>query len=386
MAINTLLLFVNADNELFKIDLDRDGDVIRKEIINDVSVLSEKKPDHKSMLLLPGEKIFSQRVAMPETSQRNRSKALPYLLESHCLTQPDDLHYVTTQLDKRHIQVTAIDKKVMQSIVKKLASCGAKPYVAMPDYLALPLTKDGWAIAIDGDLARVRIGIIDGFTTTVSHLIFLLERKLRDYKQPINITVFGDHALDFSSLSDKFGFSYHTRLRFDAASCLIKPAVNLLTGAYRVKSRLMDLKKRYWYGAVAMLGLWLIVVVLGQSLMWIKTHHQLAELKKAIAVIEKRSGSRELIAQKLIVSPESETDNFVKLLLIIGKALSASVGVSIDSLHFIDDSLSLTLSSSQLANFESFIKQLRRSEIKITANQVRRQKLTVINTLTVSLL
>lgn len=380
MTSQIILIKINADNSLTRVVLDSENNVLQQDTVSGFANLPAAIKGVDSVILLSGQRLFSDAIAMPKTSRRNRRKALPYLLEACVLTPSAQLHCVTKSINKQHDQLVAIDKSLMNDYIKGLTGRGYYPRTMIPDYLVLPFERGNWTIFIDGDTAMVRTGFYSGFSTSVSHLKFLLKLAAKNHDHLIPCAVIANNPVDFSELEAQFSFSFIEEAAFDAHSLIKYPVINLLTGEFRIKNTASN----HWCYAAGFFALWLLTLVTGKCVLWLHYQHQEAQLEQKIALMTKKLGSREEIIRQLQSAAMPKSSKLISLLVAVGEALSSVKQVSIQSIDFSGDRLFMTLQLQRLADFQQFAAQLEQKSLVITHNKITAGEKNMIATLTLN--
>lgn len=378
MTNQIILIKINADNSLARVVLDKESNILQQDSAACFSSLAVAIKGVDTLVLLSGRHLFSDAIAMPKTSRRNRCKALPYLLEGRVLTAVDQLHIVTKPVSNDYEQLVAIDKSFMRQYIKGLAERGYYPRVMIPDYLVLPFECGRWTIFIDGDSAMVRTGLYSGFSASLADLNFLLKLAAKNHDSLIPCVVISNHSTDFSPLEDQFSFSFVEEAAFDVCALIKNPGINLLGGEFRVNQP----RKNYWHYTAGCLALWLLTLVAGKCVLWLHYTHQEALLEEKISLISKKLGSREQIMRQLQSASTPRAGKLVSLLIAAGESLSSVRQASIQSLDFGHDRLLVTLQAQRLADFQKFVAHLERNSLVITNKKIIAGEKNIIGKLT----
>lgn len=135
-------------------------------IAQGVDMLGDLPQADAAVLLLPGERVVTKRLALPARSQREARMAAPFALEEQLATPAPDLHFALSRADagQQHL-VAYLDKSLMVEWINARADLDI-----VPDYFMLPQPADGFVfLKNDG---RVLTRLADGSGLAVEEALW----------------------------------------------------------------------------------------------------------------------------------------------------------------------------------------------------------------------
>lgn len=99
-------------------------------------------------LILPAHQVTFLRLRLPAGQRSRLLQALPYLVEEHLMSPPEQVHIALAMHDGDNATVATLEKSVLRGLLIHLAEQGVKPQRALPATLLLPLPDNGWSVAI----------------------------------------------------------------------------------------------------------------------------------------------------------------------------------------------------------------------------------------------
>lgn len=133
------------------------------------SLLSELPVASVVELILPAHQVTFLRLRLPAGQRSRLLQALPYLIEEHLMSPPEQVHVALATHDGDNATVATLDKSVLRSVLAQLSSYGIRPQRALPATLLLPLPDNGWSVAIQGNECFVRQEACYGFALEMPH-------------------------------------------------------------------------------------------------------------------------------------------------------------------------------------------------------------------------
>ncbi|HHJ11967.1 MAG TPA: hypothetical protein ENK00_02200 [Chromatiales bacterium] len=121
-------------------------------------------PDGELHLLVPGERVLCRRVETPARSERELARALPYQLEDELAQDIEDLFFAFRREGRGRVRVLITEQRLMQAWLDGWPDTDAIVDLR-PDYLALPMTPDGWTLLIEDE--RLLLCTADGCGTSI---------------------------------------------------------------------------------------------------------------------------------------------------------------------------------------------------------------------------
>lgn len=139
-----------------------------------VEALPELQSPQTCTLLVPSERVLSERLTLPPVSARDAIKAVPFLLEERIAEDVTQLQLSVYRVARGSYHVWAIEHAWLEQQMTALAARGYNVTRVLPDYWLLPWVTDAWTIAEDGVQAWVRFDAWHGCSVPVSQLAQVL--------------------------------------------------------------------------------------------------------------------------------------------------------------------------------------------------------------------
>ena len=195
-----------------------------------LSTLTERAGNRGVDVLVPASSITLTEVDLPEKSQRQAIKALPFMLEENLAQNVDELHFVTGPRNGDALSIAVVAHEQMQTWMEWLSDAGLKAKCIVPDCLALPLVDCDWAAMNLGEEILLRTGAGSGVSLSQTWLDMALPQLLTADAQT---TVAGYTELQLSGAEIKAQPLDLPMLVL--AKGLLNAPMNLLSGIYKPK-------------------------------------------------------------------------------------------------------------------------------------------------------
>ncbi|MDR8526000.1 type II secretion system protein GspL [Shewanella fidelis] len=195
-----------------------------------LSTLTERAGNRGVDVLVPASSITLTEVDLPEKSQRQAIKALPFMLEENLAQNVDELHFVTGPRNGDALSIAVVAHEQMQTWIEWLSDAGLKAKCIVPDCLALPLVDCDWAAMNLGEEILLRTGAGSGVSLSQTWLDMALPQLLTADAQT---TVAGYTELQLSGAEIKPQPLDLPMLVL--AKGLLNAPMNLLSGIYKPK-------------------------------------------------------------------------------------------------------------------------------------------------------
>ncbi|ABV85481.1 type II secretion system protein GspL [Shewanella pealeana] len=197
-----------------------------------LSTLTERAGNRAVDVLVPASSITLTHVELPEKSQRQAVKALPFMLEENLAQNVDELHFVTGPRNGEQLSIAVVAHEQMQAWIEWLNDAGLKAKCIVPDCLALPLAECDWAAMSFGKEILLRTGEGSGVSLTQSWMDVVLPQLLATADHD-NTTVAAYTDLQVSGAEVK---SQPLDLpMLVLAKGILNAPMNLLSGVYKPK-------------------------------------------------------------------------------------------------------------------------------------------------------
>ncbi|MGS0682235.1 type II secretion system protein GspL [Shewanella sp. 125m-7] len=214
---------------------EQEQEIIGSGELSDASALSTltERAGHRAVeVLVPASSITLTQVELPEKSQRQAVKALPFMLEENLAQNVDELHFVTGPRDGDALSIAVVAHEQMQAWIEWLSDAGLKAKCIVPDCLALPLAECDWAAMTFGKEILLRTGEGSGVSLSQSWLDVALP-ELLPATSSTQTTVAGYTELQLAGTQVKVQPLDLPMLVL--AKGLLHAPMNLLSGVYKPK-------------------------------------------------------------------------------------------------------------------------------------------------------
>nr|WP_269154460.1 type II secretion system protein GspL [Shewanella schlegeliana] len=196
-----------------------------------LSTLTERAGNRAVDILVPASSITLTQVELPEKSQRQAVKALPFMLEENLAQNVDELHFVTGPRSGDLLSIAVVAHEQMQAWIEWLADAGLKAKSIIPDCLALPLAECDWAAMSFGKEILLRTGEGSGVSLSESWLDMALPQLIGN--EDTATTVAGYTELQLAGTEVKVQPLDLPMLVL--AKGVLNAPMNLLSGIYKPK-------------------------------------------------------------------------------------------------------------------------------------------------------
>lgn len=125
-------------------------------------------------LLLPSERVLSERWSLPQLRRRDALRAIPFQLEERTLEELAQLQVSIHALGRGQYQVWAIAREWLQTQLNALAALGYQVTRVLPDYWRVPVHADAWSVWVEAERAWVRTDAWHGLVVPLAQLAQVL--------------------------------------------------------------------------------------------------------------------------------------------------------------------------------------------------------------------
>jgi general secretion pathway protein L len=305
-------------------------------------------------IIVPTEHVLLHRVALPKLSRQRLLQALPFALEEQLIDDVSNLHFALGDYQADGTwPVAIVATQKMQEWSQLCKEINVIPRAFIPSIYLLPYSEKTWHINTDENHCLVRTEKYCGFACEKQNLDIMLDLTLAEdaNKQDIQLQRTDKREQDL--------------LEALAHTPLDTP-INILQGLHQPKAQSTQTKK-IWiltgYLAIALIALGVFSNIVSFFIL----NTQANKLDTAINAIYKKNfpnaksviAPRERMTEKLRGSEGSLTKNSLLILLgQIGKALSETQGVRIQTLEFKEQLLKLTVVADAFANLDKLTSAL----------------------------
>ena len=313
------------------------------------------------IVLVPTQDVLLTSVKLPTMNRARLLQALPYALEEQLLEDVTQLHFAIGEMGSDGmLPVAVVSQKKMTEWLALLQSEGVEAQVMLPNCLALPWQENQASVWLDGDMAVVRTGMLQGFACEPENLSAMMALSSSDPKlSPSNPELSSSNPKlspsnpklspsnpELSSSNPKLSSSdpklssrgltagstfilQNDMSDFETATNL--PALNLLQGRYAKKLSLGDFinVKKTWRFAVVLGVACLVLSFLNPFISYVILKYQTYALERKISAIYKKhfpsagsiTASKVNMEEKLYtLSGEASRDTALRLLAYLADA------------------------------------------------------------------
>lgn len=211
----------------------------------------------KVVLLIPNNEVSLAETHIPSKNKKQMLQAIPYALEETLAEDIDNLHFsIYRENDEAKVKAAIINRDRLSFWIDHLKAHDVTAHYILPSVFGVSVAEEGWAIDIGEDEAQVRQGPLEGFTSNLDILDYLLPTALEEHK-PAALYVSGD-SLRVTRLLQ----NHEIDVRAGTSSFLInmaslKPALelNLLNNFSRGESALKNVNWSPWKPVASIGGL-----------------------------------------------------------------------------------------------------------------------------------
>lgn len=137
-------------------------------------------PGSPCVLFLPSSLCLFASAAVSAKQLRQAEQSLAWLVEEQSGEDVDSLHVIAGPQDGEETPLVAISRTTLQEVLDRLRSAGLRPIAALPDLFLLPRDDCDWQLAIRGDQAVLRTGLMRGAVLESDALELMLDAAVRE--------------------------------------------------------------------------------------------------------------------------------------------------------------------------------------------------------------
>ncbi|MGD8574961.1 MAG: type II secretion system protein GspL, partial [Gammaproteobacteria bacterium] len=239
-------------------------------------------------VLVPGERILLTEVDVPTRNSQRMAQAVPYLLEERLAADVETQHFALGPRGTGdRVAVAVVDRDDTARWRDWLREHDIVAEQMTPDVLAVPMPEDGWSVALEGNRAMVRTGVVAGFVLETTAARAVLESMLEataPEQRPEQITVlFTDDTRDTarSLLGMLAGLDVPARDTEASPSVFARMLtalpgqvpINLLQGEFRPRRETSGWW-RPWRIPAALAAAWLVLALINQVASIVTLHRE----------------------------------------------------------------------------------------------------------------
>lgn len=370
---------------------DNEANVIADPKTGPITEIPQPDAATKVIVLIPTIDLLILPVTLPNMPASHRSQAALFTLEEDLAEDIQNLHAAIIENNAQNqFYAIIVEKKLITSWLDKLHAVHIAPIMLVPDVYALPTNENEWTIAINHETVWTKISSEFGIAAE-SHLIqpiladLILNEKIIVKPMTIYNYTKQDVSNDFTILGQKIDVvndsdqSFYINLLSNSKPDELN--VNLLQGEFAPQIQNKSQQKR-WRLTALMALLLFATIIFTVTIEWIYLTYQDNQLQRQIASLYHTAfpNAENIISPKFRIQQElnkltalQHQSGFLYLLAIAGQAINRSDGVSIQSLNYTNNSLTMTvqaISAQSLDQVESLLKKqaitLKRSNTQST--------------------
>jgi len=299
--------------------------------------------------------------------RKQLEKAVPYALEDDLAEDVEQLHVAFTG-DGDRVHAAVVRRSLMKEALSALAAAGINPAGAIPDVLAVPLTRGRWGLLIDDGRALVRTGAGTGFAC---------ERELLSVLLPAALAASAEDArpegLQVWCAEQDFELPQLHHLTVEPRPCespwpvlagglAADAGPDLLQGEFSASERRARQLRRWWPAAAAVLA-WAVLGLVSLKLEVGRLEHQRDLLNGAVEAVfrgafpEVRRVENPKVQMeqglKALKSARAGSRGFLAMLADASGPLQAQGGLTLKGMEFRNEILELTLEARDVQQLDA---------------------------------
>jgi len=321
------------------------------------------------VLFVPGADVRLTSVQVPARQAQKILQAAPYALEDQLAEDVDTLHFAIAPLPARRQPgeahpVAIVARARMDQWLGALRAHGVKPDAVVPETLSLPLPDGGrWTGLAEPGRITVRTGAFTGFTCPLEDLATYLQLADPDGKIPLRLYVARELDHDFTRLGRPVELlpGYGSSLEVLVRNWQPAESIDLLQGSYSQKEDWQRLA-RPWRIAAGVVLAWAVFAVSSEAAQAIRLGAQLRhqeqqniERFRALFPGATRFENLSLQVQQQLIALRGGGARapLFQLLDALAASLSATPGLTVQSMQFREGALYLSMSAGDLQTLEN---------------------------------
>jgi general secretion pathway protein L len=362
--------------------VDDAGQVVLSVDRGDPAAMAVEAKNRVNIVIVPSEDVLLTNVTLPKMSRSRLLQAIPYALEEQVIEDVETMHFAPGEYhadEQLSVVVTARSK--MTEWMTLLQSYDVKADVMIPGIFALPYSDAVWH-AIVNHVAAVRTSFTSGFACDRNNLVEMISLAVTATETPPHeieiVEIDGNHEALHLSLPVTATENKMTAvavLEMMAREAVNKQPLNMLQGEFQNKKarglpRMTNLLKTAAYLGIAWIALAFLYPVVSFSIL----DQRAQDIKNQIAAIYKKEfpnsssivAPKERMQQKLNKLSSGVGDNHLLMMMAsIGKALSASSGVTLKRMDFQNNVMTLEISALTSNVFTGFTDVLAKQGLRV---------------------
>ena len=320
------------------------------------------------VMFAPGADVRLASVQVPARAPQRILQAAPYALEEQLAEDVATLHFAIGPpgaADGAH-PVAVVARARMEAWLAPLRERNARAEALVPETLSLPVPDAGrWSGLAEPGRVTVRTGAWSGFACAPEDLGMYLQIADPDSKATLRLFVTRDVEFDFSSAGRPVELlpGYQGALEVLARHWQPQTSINLLQGAYSEKQDWQRMAQP-WRIAGALAVLWLAVAGVHQGAAAWRADRELdaqvaSNFARCQQVLPRDCVSEDLMPAvveqqtRLRGAGGASRGPLLQMLGTLNAALTATPGLTLESLQFREGALYLSLTGTDLQKLEA---------------------------------
>jgi len=384
---DTLLIHYSPDSPELAVwsIVNADGELSTKLTRGNLAQAASSAANHKVIMLLDSNFVHLDSVRLPTRNKQKLLNAVPFALEDDLADEIEDLHFVIANTsDKDTTAVACINKETLDTILGTCNQAGIKLDAILPDALCLTADTEQWAILLFNESALIQQDILSAASVEKNYYKSVLNHALQNngVATPDKIILFQiqDEAceqIDNEKLSEteiiQVAYNDHPIVVFCGHYKQAMP-LNLLQNDYKpVRKNSANLKR--WRLAASVALIWMTMHLGDVAFKSHKLENSNNEMRAQIIQLYKESfpRSKKIVNARVQMEQKlnelrsggdgSET-GFVSLLSESHTAFSSNKDITINALNYRNNSMDITVTSTNLKSVERINKELNAKTLK----------------------
>ncbi|NOT65098.1 MAG: hypothetical protein HOP06_03530 [Methylotenera sp.] len=323
-------------------------------------------------VILPANSVSFVRATLPAGNRKRMLDALPFLIEDHLITAPEQVHVVIAEsLSENDAVLASTDQALLADLLKTFKAHGVLVSRVLPATLLPKLSANNWAFVCNGDDSFVRTGSASGLAFELNALqtepplalLLALQQAKAEQSLPNEIAVYGNQQLDLAAWSQLLAVRFVAKeadWKVSPPALGMNSAMNFLQGKFQPASQgwawLSQAKP-----ALVMLVAMLLVALIGSSVDWARKASEKNRLDKemkalfmnafpeATNVVDAPLQMQRKLAEMQHASGGTESSDFLPLLADVSASTGGLANVTVMDYQNGQLSLSLQATSEEAA-------------------------------------
>lgn len=379
--MTTLFLFVEELTEqgCLSLQLEENGQLLQTLQQRDFAEIRQLQVNSTTIIVTSCHHFSLYWLELPFLNEKKIRAAVPFSLEDQLAQNIEDLHFAfdNQHYSDGHYLVVVGAKTYLSHLIEQLDKQQLSFELLTLDWFAL---KKDEALLTANHLLLVH----DQFCGSLSE--DLINLYVKGSKAPIPCYVFPDSNPLILAKIKPLTIAAQSK-EWIAQRLLTRPSINLAQGDLHHGTPQHALR-RWYYLAGALASLWLVILIALTSFKLHSLNKHIIEVDAKIATIYRQffPKTQQIISPRFRISHllKSQGHNndkqFWTLLVELTEAIKTQQ-VTLEKLHFQNQSVQVTLASKDFAALEAFQSYLKRHKIKVRQTQAATQDKQVVSTL-----